>query len=155
MNVRRLGADDRLWLRRMLRDGWGGESMAAHGERFFPAEHEGFVAGDRAGVVTYRIVDGACEITMIESYEPRHGVGSALLEAIVDEARASGCSRVWLVTTNDNAHAQRWYGARGFVVTDVRPGAVDEARRTLKPSIPERGAGGVRISDEIEMSLDL
>jgi hypothetical protein len=59
------------------------------------------------------------------------------------------------VTTNDNTHARRWYGARGFVVTEVRPGAVDEARRTLKPSIPERGAGGVLISDEIEMSLDL
>jgi N-acetylglutamate synthase-like GNAT family acetyltransferase len=155
MNVRRLGEDDRPWLRRILSEGWGGESMTGHGERFFPAEHDGFVAGDRAGVVTYRIADGACEITMIESYDPGKGVGSALLEAVVGQARAAGCSRVWLVTTNDNAHAQDWYRARGFVVTEVRPGAVDEARRTLKPSIPERGAGGVRISDEIEMSLDL
>ena len=155
MNVRRLGEDDRAWLRRMLRDGWGGESMAGHGERFFPAEHEGFVVGDRAGVVTYRIADGACEITMIESYDPGRGVGSALLEAVVDEARAAGCSRVWLVTTNDNARGRRWYAARGFIVTEVRAGAVDEARRTLKPSIPDRGAAGVRISDEIEMSLDL
>jgi ribosomal protein S18 acetylase RimI-like enzyme len=155
MSLRRLADDDRPWLRRMLRDGWGGESMVGHGERFFPAEHDGFVADDRAGVVTFRIVDGACEITMIESYDPGRGVGSALVEAVVGEARAAGCSRVWLVTTNDNAHAQRWYLARGFVVTDVRPGAVDEARRTLKPSISRRGAGGVRISDEIEMSLDL
>ena len=155
MNVRRLADGDRPWLRRMLRDGWGGESMAGHGERFFPAEHDGFVADDRAGVVTFRTVEGACEITMIESYDPGRGVGSALMEAVVGEARAAGCSRVWLVTTNDNEHARRWYLARGFVVTDVRPGAVDEARWTLKPSIPERGAGGVRISDEIEMSLDL
>jgi ribosomal protein S18 acetylase RimI-like enzyme len=155
MSLRPLADDDRPWLRRMLRDGWGGESMVGHGERFFPAEHDGFVADDRAGVVTFRIVDGACEITMIESYDPGRGVGSALVEAVVGEARAAGCSRVWLVTTNDNGHARRWYLARGFVVTDVRPGAVDEARWTLKPSIPERDAGGVRISDEIEMSLDL
>jgi len=155
MNVRRLGEDDRAWLRRMLRDGWGGEAMAGHGERFFPAEHDGFVAGDRAGVVTYRIDDDACEITMIESYDPGHGVGSALLQAVAEEARATGCSRVWLVTTNDNAHAQAWYRKRGFIVTGVRPGAVDEARRTLKPSIPELGAAGVPISDEIELSLDL
>jgi ribosomal protein S18 acetylase RimI-like enzyme len=155
MNVRRLGEVDRPWLRRKLRDGWGGDAMAGHGDRFFPAEHDGFVADDRAGVVTYRFVDGACEITMIESYDPGRGVGSALLQAVVAEARAARCSRVWLVTTNDNAHAQRWYLARGFVVTEVRPGAVDEARRTLKPSIPQLGAGGVRISDEIELSLDL
>jgi ribosomal protein S18 acetylase RimI-like enzyme len=155
MNVRRLDADDRAWLRETLRDGWGGDAMAAHGELFFPAEHDGFVAADRAGVVTYRIADDACEITLIESYEAGHGVGTALLAAVVAEARAAGCSRVWLVTTNDNAHAQRWYAARGFGVTEVRRGAVDESRRTLKPTIPEVGHDGVPIADEIELSLGL
>jgi ribosomal protein S18 acetylase RimI-like enzyme len=153
--IRPMADRDRPWVRRMLREGWGDGSMAGHGELFFPAEHDGFVADDRAGVVTYRIADDACEITMIESYEPGRGVGSALLEAVVDRARAAGCSRVWLVTTNDNVHAQRWYGSHGFVVTEVRSGAVDEARRTLKPTIPRRGDRDVPISDEIEMSLDL
>jgi ribosomal protein S18 acetylase RimI-like enzyme len=155
MNVRRLTDDDRRWLRDHLREGWGDESMAGHGELFLPADHDGFVAEDRAGVVTYRIADGACEITLIESLRPGRGVGSALLETVVGEARRARCDQMWLVTTNDNAHAQRWYLARGFVVREVRAGAVDEMRRTLKPSIPERGRDGVPITDEIELSLDL
>ena len=155
MNVRRLDAEDRAWLRETLRDGWGGEAMAGHGELFFPAEHDGFVADGRAGVVTFRIVGDACEITLIESFEPGRGVGTSLLEAVLAEARVAGCSRVWLVTTNDNEHAQRWYTARGFTVTELRPGAVDEARRTLKPEIPAVGQGGVAITDEIEYSLAL
>ena len=155
MNVRPLTEDDRPWLRQRLLDGWGDESMAGHGELFFPAEHDGFVAGDRAGVATYRVVDDACEVTFIESFEPGRGVGSALLDAVAAEARAFGCSRIWLVTTNDNTHARGWYEARGFVMSEVRPGAIDEVRRTLKPTIPERGLEGAPITDEIELSLDL
>jgi ribosomal protein S18 acetylase RimI-like enzyme len=155
VNVRRLDAEDRAWLRESLRDGWGDEAMAGHGELFFPAEHDGFVAEGRAGVVTYRVVDDACEITLIESFEPGRGVGTTLLEAVVAEARATGCSRVWLVTTNDNEHAQRWCAAHGFAVTEVRRGAVDESRRTLKPTIPKVGQAGAAIADEIEYSFAL
>ena len=141
MSVRRLEAGDRTWLREALRDGWGDDAMAGHGELFLPADHEGFVSGDHAGVVTYRIDGDACEITLIESFEQGRGVGTELLDAVVGEARSAGCSRVWLVTTNDNVHAQRWYAARGFVVTEVRRGAVEEYRRTLKQTIPEVGPG--------------
>jgi ribosomal protein S18 acetylase RimI-like enzyme len=155
VNVRRLEAEDRVWLRERLHEGWGDEAMAGHGELFFPAAHDGFVAEGRAGVVTYRIDADACEITLIESYEPGRGVGTALLGAVIAEARTAGCSRVWLVTTNDNEHARRWYAARGFETTDVRRGAIDSYRETLKPSIPMVGEGGVPITDEIEFVLTL
>jgi ribosomal protein S18 acetylase RimI-like enzyme len=153
MSVRRLEDEDRAWLREALHDRWGDDAMAGHGELFFPAEHEGFVADDRAGVVTYRVSGDACEITLIESYEAGRGVGTALLEAVLGAARAAGCSRVWLVTTNDNVHAQRWYAARGFEVAEVRRGVIEGYRRTLKPTIPLTGAEGVPITDEIELSL--
>ena len=154
MNVRPLEDDDRAWLRGVLRDGWGGELMVGAGRPFSPAEHDGFVAGDRAGVVTYRVEAGACEITLIESFEPGRGIGSALLRAVVDVARAAGADRVWLVTTNDNVRARAWYEHRGFRVTAVREGAVDEARRRWKPSIPLRNEEtGLPIRDEIELEL--
>lgn len=154
MNVRPLGDADRPWLRGMLRDGWGDEMMVGAGRRFFPAEHAGFVAGDREGVVTYRFDAGACEITLIESFDPGRGIGIALLGAVRDAARAAGVDRIWLVTTNDNLHARAWYGRRGFRVTAVRKGAIDEARRRWKPSIPLRNADtGLPIRDEIELEL--
>jgi ribosomal protein S18 acetylase RimI-like enzyme len=58
----------------------------------------------------------------------RHrGVGSALLDALREEV--ADCERMWLVTTNDNLQALRLYQRRGFVLSALRAGAVDEARR--------------------------
>lgn len=156
MNVRPLDDDDRAWLRGVLEDGWGGQTMVGAGRPFRPAEHDGFVAGDRAGVVTYRIADGACEVTMIESFPPGNGAGTALMDAVVVAARAAGADRVWLVTTNDNLRAQAFYGRRGFRVVAVREGAIDDARRRFKPTIPLHNEGtGLPIRDEIELELDL
>jgi hypothetical protein len=38
-----------------------------------------------------------------------------------------------LATTNDNLEALRFYQRRGFVLSALRPGAVDDSRRRLKP----------------------
>jgi hypothetical protein len=35
----------------------------------------------------------------------------------------------------------------------LRVGAVDEARRTIKPTIPEVGAYGIPLRDELELVL--
>ena len=130
--------------------------MAGHGELFWPAEHEGFVAGDWGGLVTYRIEDDRCEITLIEADPSGRGTGSILLDAVVDAARVAGCSTVWLVTTNDNLHAQRWYLRRGFRVSEIRRAAIDRYRETLKPSIPTHNPdNGLPITDEIELELTL
>ena len=56
---------------------------------------------------------------------------------------------MWLVATNDNRSALRFYQRRGLAITQVRPGAVGAARRTLKPSIPLAGEHGIPIRDEI------
>ena len=92
------------------------------------------------GCVTYRIDGDGCEITLIEADPTGRGTGSTLLAAVVAAARAAGCARVWLVTTNDNLGAIAWYERRGFAVAAVREGAVDEARATLKPTIPTHNA---------------
>lgn len=130
--------------------------MAGHGELFFPAEHDGFVAGDWAGLLTYRIDGASCEITLIGSDPQRSGAGSAMLASVIDAARDAGCDRLWLVSTNDNLHALAWYRRKGFEVVAIRAGAVDRARETFKPSIPTHNPdNGLPISDEIEMSVPL
>jgi GNAT superfamily N-acetyltransferase len=130
--------------------------MAGHGELFYPAEHEGFVAGDWEGLLTYRLADARCEVTLIKSLREGHGIGSALLAAVVGVASREGCADVWLVTTNDNLRAQAWYARKGFRVVEVREGAVDLSRETLKPEIPTHNPdNGLPISDEIELSKPL
>ncbi len=155
MDVRPLREADRARARAWLREHWQ-ESMAAHGELFFPAEHEGFVAGEWEGLLTYRVDGGRCEVTVLKALREGEGIGSALLDAAVGAARDAGCRDLWLITTNDNLLALAWYERKGFTVAEVREGAVDRARDTLKPSIPTHNPEtGLPISDEIVLSLAL
>jgi GNAT superfamily N-acetyltransferase len=105
------------------------------------------------GLLTY-IVDGeACEVLTLHAVRQWAGAGSALIAAVRAVAAEQGCRRLWLVTTNDNVDALRFYQRRGFRLAAVRPGLVDEARRTLKPEIPETGAYGIPLRDEIELEI--
>jgi GNAT superfamily N-acetyltransferase len=155
MRVRPIGQEDRGRAGRSLRERWGDDLMVVHGEALRPADHSGFVAGDWEGLVTYRIDGEACEVLSLDAFEEGRGIGSALLEAVVGAARAAGCVRVWLITTNDNVRARAWYERRGFRLVRVDEGAIDRAR-TLKPSIPLVNAdNGLPIRDEIELELRL
>jgi hypothetical protein len=60
---------------------------------------------------------------------------------------------VWVVTTNDNVDALRFYQRRGYRLASVDAGAVDRARAALKPAIPEVGAHGIPLRDELELEL--
>lgn len=77
-----------------------------------------------------------------------------MLTAVEDKARAAGCNRVWLITSNDNVEALRFYQRRGYRITAVYPGAIDEARK-IKPAIPLIGNHGIEIHDEIELAKEL
>jgi len=63
-------------------------------------------------------------------------------------------NKVLVQTTNDNAHAFRFYQRRGFTVREVRLGALDEARR-LQPLIPLIGDEGIPARDEIEFEIEV
>jgi GNAT superfamily N-acetyltransferase len=107
------------------------------------------------GVLSYELGPIECEILTLYASRQWAGVGSALIRAVVDVATAAGCRRCWLVTTNDNVDALRFYQRRGFHLTTIRCGAVDEARRSLKPSIPLAGAYDIPLRDELELARDL
>lgn len=138
-------------------DRWGDEIMVAHGEVFRPHEHAGFVASveDRvAGVLTYRLAGGACEVLSLDSLRQGIGVGTALIDAVIETAKRAGCARLWLITTNDNLNALRFYQKRGFALVAVHRDAVTRAR-VFKPSIPPLGDHGIAIRDEIELEMAL
>jgi GNAT superfamily N-acetyltransferase len=127
------------------------DRVARKGELVDALAHPHLTVGDLHGVLTY-IVDGAaCEILTLHA-EPRgQGTGSALLEAVERIAREAGCTRLWLITTNDNLDALRFYQRRGFRLAHVHVGAVDDARSRLKPEIPEVGDHGIPLRDELEL----
>jgi GNAT superfamily N-acetyltransferase len=151
VNVRAAQPGDRGAIEAFLRENHS-LRVARLGELLVPAEHPQLVAweGERLlGVLTYVVRGGECEILTLHAAAQWGGVGSALIEAVVAEAARRGCSRLWLLTTNDNVDALRFYQRRGFVLARLVPGGVDRARDELKPEIPRVGAYGIPIRDEI------
>ncbi len=146
---------DRPWLRQWMTDHWGAEWMIVHGEHTYPAEHPGFAAfeGEKVvGLITYVIRSGECEILSLDSLVEGRGIGSALVESVRMVALQSRVRRLWLVTTNDNLNALRFYQKRGFQLVKIYRRAVDESRK-IKPSIPLIGNFGIPIRDEIELEM--
>jgi len=130
--------------------------VARLGELIHPLDHPAFVAvaagGQLLGMLTY--VPGQhrqCEILTLHAHEQWHGAGTALIEAVGQLARRQGCTRLWVITTNDNVDALRFYQRRGFCLVRVHRGAVDRSRATLKPEIPAAGAYEIPLHDEIEL----
>jgi len=154
-NIRPVAADDKGWVDEFIAERWGGNFVVAHDVIYYPCELAGFVAereGEKVGLVTYHLAEHSCEIVTIDSTRSNHGLGTALIEAVKTIAQNSGCTRLWLVTTNDNLHALRFYQKRGFELVAVHRNAVTRSRE-LKPGIPLIGADGIPIRDEIELEL--
>jgi ribosomal protein S18 acetylase RimI-like enzyme len=156
VTTRPLEAGDRGWAAAKLRDLWG-EVVVSRGAAHDATALPGFVAeeaGEPVGLATYRIDGDDCELVTINAFPKGSGAGTALVDAVLAAARAAGCRRVWLITTNDNLRALRFYQRRGFRLVAVHPGALDRSRE-LKPSIPEIGLDGIPLRDELELELTL
>jgi ribosomal protein S18 acetylase RimI-like enzyme len=69
-------------------------------------------------------------------------------------ATLKGCRRLWLITTNDNTDALRFYQKHGFMLVAVHRNAIEESRK-LKPEIPLIGNNNIPIRDEIELEMML
>lgn len=157
IEVRMAGTEDATWIRSFLDERWGGQEQVANGSSYRPADLPGFLAridGEIVGYAALRLVEDAAEIGLIDSLRPRAGVGSALVAALIDEARTLGCSVLRAITTNDNLGAQAFYRASGFHLVATRVGAVN-ASRAIKPQIPLETPDGTPICDELEFERTL
>ena len=137
---------------------WHADFVVAHGERIRPIDLPGLVAleGDQiVGHAAYRMEGERCELVAIVAEPRRRGIGSLLLERVVQAARRAGAASLWLTTTNDNLDALRFYQRRGFRLVALRPRAVVEARRTLKADLPSTGSYGIDMCDELDLELTL
>jgi ribosomal protein S18 acetylase RimI-like enzyme len=155
--VRPLTPDDLDWATATLAAGLGSRLQARRGDLIDVLADDGLVAerdDERVGLLTWRADGpGRMEITALLATERRTGVGSALVGAVVDIARLAAVREIRVTTTNDNLGAMAFYQRLGFRLVELRAGAVDEARRTIKPSMPPTGEDGLPLHDELELSL--
>jgi GNAT superfamily N-acetyltransferase len=157
MEIRELEASDRPWSDALFAECFGSTRIVSRGDVHEASTLPGLVAHDGdtpVGVLCYRIDGPQCEVVALVVERPRQGIGRALTNRLRVAAREAHCTRLWLVTTNDNVGAQSFYQALGWRLAAIHCGAVTRSRE-LKPEIPFVGSGGVPIEDEIEFDLEL
>ncbi len=158
MQVRPAGDDERREVAALCAKRWGSPRMVSRGRVHEPVGYPMLVALDPenriAGALTYDVRDGAMEAVTVDAFIQGAGAGRALIEAAAAEARRLGCRRLWLITTNDNTPALRFYQRCGMRLAALHRDALEQSR-ALKPEIPETGLDGIPIRDELELELPL
>lgn len=155
-SIRPIAATDREQLSDILTRSWGSTTVDTRGRLVDVLGLPGFVAEsdeEWLGYASYAMRGPAVEVAVLEALSPDQGVGSALLATCVGAAIEANANRLWLITTNDNVDALRFYQRRGFVLVAVHRDAVTHSRATHKPEIPLVGFHGIPLRDEIELEL--
>lgn len=155
IEIQSLKEADRMWLKAFFEEHWGGSTMVygAKRQQFACDELPGFAAwqeGRVVGLLTFHEQAAGWQIVSLDSLREGIGIGTALMKAVEEAARLKNCTRIWLLTTNDNLNALRFYQKRGYELVAVHRHAVDAARK-LKPSIPQIGDDGIPLQDELEL----
>ena len=156
MNIIALTSEYKEKTERIAAGTWGNVYVAAHHELFDLRELPCFVAvSDKKEVIGYcyyRFVGNECEIMAIESVTPNNGVGSALVDMVIKEAKSVSCKRIYVNTSNDNTNALHFYQRRGFTMCVVRWNEFDYLR-SIKPTIPLTGDDDIPLQHEIELEI--
>jgi len=157
MDIKEISSENRQQINNFIKAQWFSTDMAVKGELVDMTSIDGFAAyeyGEIIGLVTYRIINSECEIMSLDSLAEKQGIGTVLVNKVIEKAAIERCDKVTLITTNDNINALRFYQKRGFNMVKVYRNSV-EASRKLKPSIPMIGDFDIPIKHEIEFEMDL
>ena len=157
ITYRKLFKEDKTWINEFIKEHWGSNKIVVHKSVYYPNKLNGFLAEDRKkkiGLITYKIEKDGCEIVTLNSVKQNKGVGTQLVKLVLSEAKKRKCKNIWLITTNDNIKAIRFYQKLGFRLIKVYSDVVKESRK-IKPEIPVVAENGIPIRDELEFRLKI
>ena len=136
---------------------WGSEIIVTRGKSYKAEDLDGILVYNKdklIGIGLYYIKDSECEIVLLETFIQNKGIGTQIIEKIREITKKNNCSRLWLITTNDNIDAIKFYQRKGFLIKNIYINAIEESRR-IKPQIPLIGNYGIPIKDEIEFEIKI
>ena len=157
MECKRIGSTDRERINAFIREHWYTTIMIIRGKEVDMTRTEGFYfaeGNDIIGLITYMVYDDILEITSLDSMRENQGIGSRLVETVIQEAKKRNLHKIILITTNDNINAIRFYQKRGFDMAHLFRNALDISRK-LKPDIPLIGEHNIPLRHEIEFELSI
>jgi ribosomal protein S18 acetylase RimI-like enzyme len=135
---------------------WGSDIIVSRGNSYKAEDLDGILVYDKEKIVglgLYTIKNNSCEIVLLETFIQNIGIGSEIIEKIKEIAKIKNCERIWLVTTNNNINALKFYQKRGFHFSNIYINSMEEARK-IKPEIPKT-YDGIEIRDEIEFEMKI
>ncbi|WP_243524219.1 GNAT family N-acetyltransferase [Bacillus pseudomycoides] len=153
IQIQKITAKMRETIALFMRENWGSTLMVSRGRTHQLDQLPGFIAIENnriIGIITYEIKENNCEIVSLDSFKEKKGIGTKLVEYVIGMAKKQYCKKVWLITTNDNTNALRFYQKRGFMMTNLYVDAVKEARK-IKREIPLVGYDNIAILHEIQL----
>ena len=158
LEVREILHDSKDKVVAFITESWGIPLISYRGTPHYIDKLPGyFIEKDNniVGAITYFINDkNECEIVSIDSALENIGIGSKLINTVIEKAKSLNCCRVWLITTNDNANAIKFYQKRGFNMSALYLNEVEKSRK-VKPQIPLYGIDNIPVLHEIEFEIKL
>lgn len=136
---------------------WNSDIMISKNQKHFVENLESIIAvvdKEIIGLLTFNIINKQAEIVSLDSFNEGKGIGTKLLDFTLNYFKNLNLDRIWLITSNDNCHAIRFYQKRGWKMVNIHFNAIEEAR-LLKPQIPMFGYDGIPILHEIEFEYSL
>ncbi|GAB6983552.1 ribosomal protein S18-alanine N-acetyltransferase [Nocardioides pyridinolyticus] len=106
---------DDAWSAALVEEGIRGALPTIH---YLVAEQDELVVGHAVASVAGDIAE--LQRIAVAPEQRRHGLATALLDAVVEVSRAASADRLLLEVREDNAGALAFYAARGFVEVDRR-----------------------------------
>lgn len=156
-HITEIKTEDKTLVASFISENWGSPIVVTKNKMHNSAELPGFIYKKEEkiiGLITYKIENDDCEIVTLDSKLENKGLGTSLINKVIDFSRKNTCKRIWAITTNDNTKAIRFYQKRGFEWNGFYKNAIKESRK-LKPKIPEFGFDSIPIKHEIEFELKL
>lgn len=155
--IRKFNKVDMEWIRNLFINNWGSDFIISRGKIHKPENLEGFIAeenGEKVGLATIFVENDEMELITIDSLKQGKGIGKMLLDEAINMAKERKLKRLWLITTNDNLNALKFYQKNGFHLVKIYPNAITKSRK-IKPQIPEIGENEIPLRDEIELEITL
>jgi len=155
VTIRFATAEDSRWLEKFMDEHWGGLPLVIRGKKYYPSTLDGLIAENNkgiAGFLFYELRDKDCEIIVFEIFDKYKGTGTLMLDKLKEIATNKGCHRIYLMTTNDNLDALRFYQRRGFTICGIHVDSVKISRK-IKPTIGMVGDHNIPLRDEIDLEF--
>jgi ribosomal protein S18 acetylase RimI-like enzyme len=134
---------------------WGSDFLVTRGKKYKSENLDGILVYDKKKIIGLGLyyIKNDCEIVLLETFVQNNGIGTKIIEKIKEIAKTNKCKRIWLITTNSNINALRFYQKRGFHFSNIYINAMEESRK-IKPEIPKE-ENGIEIRDEIEFEMNI